>query len=275
MGAEATAMKSLLVVIATVSLAYGFDAQEKETIRQTFPAAAHLEVDNVFGSIHVIGYNGSEIQMTAEKTIEAESQNRLDAAKREVKLDTTQSGDELRIYVDGPFRHRDSWYRDYRVNYDFELKVPVSTAVRLAAVNHGHIRLEGTSGAFDLSNVNGGIELAEASGSGTAHTVNGKISATFAQNPGAASSFKSVNGSIEASFRPNLSADLSVKTLNGAAYTDFDTVLLANTTAVTQQHGGKFVYKADRSTALRVGAGGAELKFETLNGDIRIIKRGQ
>jgi len=268
-------MKTLLVLCATLSLASGFDVQEKETIRQTFPAAAHLEVDNVFGSVHVIGYNGGEIQMTAEKTIDADTQDRLDAAKREVKLDTTQSGDELRIYVDGPFRHRDSWHRGYRVNYDFELKVPVATAVRLAAVNQGHIRLEGTSGAFDLSNVNGGIELAETSGSGSAHTVNGKIAAVFAQNPAAACSFKSVNGSIEASFRANLSADIRVKTLNGAAYTDFDTVLLAHTTPVTERQGGKFVYRADRANTLRIGAGGPEIRFETLNGDIRIIKRGQ
>ena len=268
-------MKTLLIITAAASLAYGFDAQEKETIRQTFPAAAHLEVDNVSGTIHVIGYGGNEIVMQAEKTIEAESQDRLDAAKREVRLETTQSGDELRIYVEGPFRHRDSWHRGYHVNYDFELKVPLATAVRLAAVNHGHIRLEGTSGDFDLSNVNGGIELAEVSGSGDAHTVNGKISAVFAQNPAASSSFKSVNGSIEASFRPNLSADIRVKTMNGAAYTDFDTVLLANTTPVTQRHGGRFVYRADRSTNLRIGAGGPGVSVETLNGSIRIIKRGQ
>lgn len=268
-------MKILLVLIAAAALARGFDQQEKETIRQTFPATARLDVDNVFGSIHVVGYSGGEIQMTAEKTIDAESQDRMDAAKREVKLDTTQSGDQLRIYVDGPFRHRDSWHPGYRVTYDFELKVPAATAVRLAAVNHGHIRLEGTSGAFDLSNVNGGIDLAEVSGAGGARTVNGKISAAFAQNPPASSSFKSVNGNIEASFRPNLSADIRVKTMNGAAYTDFDTVLLANTAAVNRRQGGKFVYRADRSNTLRIGAGGPEIRFETLNGDIRIIKRGQ
>ncbi len=229
----------------------------------------------MFGSIHVIGYNGSEIQMTAEKTIDADSQDRLDAAKREVKLDTSQSGDGLRIYVDGPFRHRDNGHRGYRVNYDFELKVPVGTAVRLAAVNHGHIRLEGTSGDFDLSNVNGGIELAGASGSGAAHTVNGKISAGFARSPASASSFKSVNGSIEASFPPNLAADISVKTLNGGAYTDFDMTALAQPTPVAERRGGKFIYRSGRSTDLRVGAGGPQLKFETVNGSIRIVKRGQ
>ena len=268
-------MKTLTALAAAVSLVYGFDAQDKETIRQTYPAAARLEVDNVFGSIHVVGYSGSEIQMTAEKTLEAESQDRLEAAKREVKLDLSQSGDELRIYVDGPFRHHDSGHRGYRVDYDFELKVPSATAVRLATVNHGRIRLEATSGGFDLSNVNGEIELAEVGGSGSAHTVNGKVSAAFARNPAGNASFKTLNGDIEASFRPNLSADVRVKTLNGGAYTDFDAAMLPRAQPAADRSHGRFVYRADKTTALRIGAGGPEIKFETLNGDIRIIKRGQ
>ena len=268
-------MRILCTLVAAVSLAYGFDAQEKETVRQTFPAAAHLEVDNVFGPIRVIGYSGTEIQMTAEKTIDADSQDRLEAAKREVKLETTQSAGEVRISVEGPFRDHGRWHSGYRVNYDFELKVPSATAVRLATVNHGQIHLENTSGDFDLSNVNGEIELVEAGGSGNAHTVNGKISALFARNPAANTSFKTVNGSIEASFRPNLSADVRVKTFNGGAYTDFDATALPHAQPVADQRDGRFVYHADKTTALRIGAGGPEIKFETLNGTIRILKRGQ
>jgi hypothetical protein len=268
-------MKTLFALAAAVSLLYGFDTQERETIRQTYPAATRLEVDNVFGSIHVVGYSGSQIQMTAEKTIEAESQDRLDAAKREVKLDISQTGDELRIYVDGPFRRHDAGHRGYQVNYDFELKVPSATAVRLATVNHGRIRLESTSSSFELSNVNGEIELAEVGGSGDAHTVNGKVSAVFTQNPAGNTSFKTINGSIEASFRPNLSADVRVKTFNGGAYTDFDATMLPHAQPAADTSHGRFVYRADKTTALRIGAGGPELKFETLNGEIRIIKRGQ
>ncbi len=268
-------MKTSLVLLAAISFAYGFDAQEKATTHQTFPAASRLEVDNVFGSIHVTAYGGSEIQMTAEKTIDAESQDRLDAAKREVTLETTQSAGELRLYVDGPFRHRDHWRSGYRVNYDFELKVPSATAVRLATVNHGSIRLEGVSGDFELSNVNGEIEVAETGGSGSAHTVNGKITAAFARNPAGPVSFKTVNGSIEASFRPNLSADVRVKTFNGGAYTDFDATALPRVQSVAERRRGRFVYRADKSTSLRIGAGGPEIKFQTLNGDIRILKRGQ
>ena len=46
MGTEATAMRTLLILMAALSAAYG-DQDAKETIRQTLPAAARLEVDQL------------------------------------------------------------------------------------------------------------------------------------------------------------------------------------------------------------------------------------
>lgn len=284
MGAETTAMKTAIILACAATLAYGFDQEDKETIRRNFPAAARLEVDNVNGFIHVTGYNGTEIQMVTEKTIHAESQERLDAAKREVKLDTTQSGDTLTFYVDGPFRchcddgrsgMRDRSHRDYRVTYDFEIKVPAATILRLGTVNGGDVRVENTTGDFDVANVNGGVELREVAGSGPVHTVNGKITVLFSRNPAKNCSFKTVNGGIETSFRPNLSADVRVKTFNGQAYTDFDVTSLPALSPVSERRDGKFIYRSDRSTGLRIGNGGPEFSFDTLNGSIRIINRGQ
>jgi len=279
-----TAIRFVMATLASATLVYGFDQEEKETIRRNFPSAARLEIDNVNGFIHLSGYNGSEIQMVAEKTIQAESQERLDAAKREVKLDTTQSGDMLTLYVDGPFRchcddrrfgvHEHS-HPGYRVIYDFEIKVPSATVLRLGTVNRGDIRVENATGDFDIGNVNGGIEMREVAGSGLVHTVNGKISVLFSSNPTKNCSFKTVNGTIEASFRPNLSADVRVKTFNGQAYTDFDATALPGLSPVSERRDGKFIYRSDRSTGLRIGNGGPEFKFDTLNGSIRIINRGQ
>lgn len=281
-------MKTTTILLCSAALAsaslYGFDQEEKETIRRNFPAASRLEVDNVHGNVRVTGYNGSEIQMTAEKTITAESQERLDTAKREVKLDTTQSGDTLTFYVDGPFRCHcsdgrssihDHGHPGYRVIYDFEIKVPAATMLRLATINGGEVRVDNTTGDFDVANVNGGIEMNEVAGSGPVHTVNGRISVVFSKNPTKDSSFKSVNGTIEASFRPGLSADVRVKTFNGHAYTDFDATPLPSLTPVSERREGKFIYRSDRSTGLRIGSGGPEFKFDTLNGSIRIINRGQ
>jgi DUF4097 and DUF4098 domain-containing protein YvlB len=277
-------MRTIAALFAFSALACAWDLQEKETSHQTFPAATRLDLDNVNGSIHVTGTSGTEIVMEAQKTIEAESQDRMDAAKRDVKLETSQSGGEVKLFVDGPFRcHcgdggsgiRDRGHIGYSVRYDFELKVPAGAVLRVATVNGGHIHVENTTGDFDLSNVNGGIELSEAAGSGNVHTVNGKISATFTRNPANGTSFKTVNGTIEASFRPNLAADVWLKTMNGGAYTDFPATALANMPATAERRDGKFVYRGNRSSTVRIGAGGPEYKFETLNGSIRIINRGQ
>lgn len=288
MGAETTAMKILLILISTLAAAYGFDEEAKETIRKNFPAAAHLEVDNVHGFVHVTGYNGGEIQMVAEKRIVAESKDRLDAAQKEVKLDIQQSGDTLTMYVDGPFRCNcgdrsdgghwgvhENGHRGYRVIYDFEIKVPVATIVRLGTVNEGDIRLENTTGDFDLNNVNHPIEAKEVGGSGRMHTVNGGITALFTRNPTANCSFATVNGTIETSFRPGLNADVRVKTFNGRAYTDYDVVALPRMTTAGERRNGKFVYRSDDFTGMRIGSGGPEFKFNTLNGSIRIINRGK
>jgi hypothetical protein len=284
MGAETTAMKTLLILIGALTAAYGFDEEAKETIRKNYPAAKHLEVDNVQGFIHVTGYNGSEIQVVAEKRIVADSKDRLEAAQKDVKLDISQSGDTLTMYVDGPFRCncgdngrgiREHGRRGYRVIYDFEIKVPVATAVHLYTVNEGDIRLENTTGDFELSNVNRPIEAKEVGGSGKIHTVNGGITALFTKNPAANCSFVTVNGTIETSFQPGLNADVRVKTFNGRAYTDYEVTSLPRMAPVNERRDGKFVYRSDDFTGMRIGNGGPQFKYDTLNGSIRIINRGK
>ena len=284
MGAEAIAMKTALVLLGALSLAYGYDEEAKETIRKTLPAAARLEVDNVHGYIHVTGYNGSEIQMVAEQTIQGETREWIEAAKREVKLDISHSGDRLIVFVDGPFRcHCDDnrWSvnehgdRGYRVIYDFELKVPAATFLRLGTVNGGDIRVENTTGDFDVSNVNRGIEMKEVGGAGRVHTVNGGIKVLFAKNPSSTCSFGTVNGIIEISFLPNLNADVRVKTFNGSAYTDYNVTALPRTVSAGERRDGKFIYRSNDFNGMRIGSGGPELKFDTLNGSIRIVNRGK
>jgi hypothetical protein len=283
MGTETTAMKTLLILMAALSVAYA-DEDAKETIRQTLPAAARLEVDNVHGYIHVSGYSRSEIQMVAEKTIQAESAERLEAAKREVKLDVSRAGDTVTLFVDGPFRCHcednrrgvnENRHRGYHVTFDFEIKVPAATFLRIATVNGGDIHVENTTGDFDVSNVNRGIEMTEVGGAGRVHTVNGGIKVLFAKNPASECSFGTVNGSIETSFRPSLSADVMVKTFNGHAYTDYDVTAMPRKVSAGERRDGKFVYRSDDFNGMRIGNGGPELKYDTLNGSIRIINRGK
>jgi DUF4097 and DUF4098 domain-containing protein YvlB len=119
--------------------------------------------------------------------------------------------------------------------------------------------------------VNGKVVLTDLGGSGSATTVNGDIDASFTAAPRAESRFKTVNGTIAATFPRSLSADLSLKTFNGGLFTDFDTTPLPTTAERTERSDRpKYVYRRGSLTRVRVGAGGPELTFDTLNGDVRI-----
>jgi hypothetical protein len=256
--------------------------EEKDTIRKTFDvpgSGKKLLVDNVHGFVHVAGYGGSQVQVVAEKHIYAMSAEAMAEAKRDVKLDLTQQGSFARVYVDGPFRsgnginYRGDDYYGYRVIFDVDVQVPYDTEVVLKTVNSGDIQLRKTTGDYEINGLNGGIEMEDVSGSGSVHTLNGKVKVTYTKNPSKPTDFKTLNGEIDVYFQPGLNADLSFQRLNGAIYSDFE-VTSRPTTVAGKMDGGKFVYRGDRGLMSgRTGAGGPELKFHTLNGTIRLHSR--
>src|SRR3954469_10893179 len=87
--------------------------REEQTLQQTYPLAASgtrsVNIDNVFGSIEVVGTNSDQVQVVIKKTIRAEDKAALERAKKEVVLTPTNNEAGLKLYVDGPFRcHHDN-----------------------------------------------------------------------------------------------------------------------------------------------------------------------
>lgn len=258
-----------------------YKAEEREAIHHTFSKDTSLDIDNVNGTITVTGDAGNTLRVEGDKIIRALDQAELQKAKREVVVDVNEKDGVAQLYVNGPFRHNDSGTEDhgfhnhdkrrYEVTYNFIVHVPRGTALRLHTVNGG-LKATDTDGKFDLRTINGGITMTNITGSGSADALNGATVITFRENPKASSFFKSFNGKVDVTFRPALAADLRVKTFNGHAYTDFEVTALPTPAGPGEKQNGKFVYKSDKFSALRVGSGGPELKFETFNGDIHIQK---
>lgn len=261
-----------------------YAVQEKETIHKTLGFGTpgqpgSLILDNVWGSIKVEAAAGDEVDLSATRTIRAESKAKLEQAKAEVKLEVTTKGGTIDIFVDGPFRcdcpeGRGHNNRDlgYEAVYDFALKVPRTTRLTLKTINDGDILVKGTEAGFKVRNINGRVELSDIAGSGEAGTINGDVTAKFVRNPKEACSFSTINGQVEVAFQPGLSADFKLKTFNGEALSDFEVKMLpAADSGRKEKEGGKFVYKRDRFTQVRAGRGGPVITCDTLNGDI-IIK---
>jgi hypothetical protein len=274
---------ALAALIACLPL-MAAEVEQKETIEKTYTlsgsAPKKVIVDNVNGSIHVTGYAGSEVRLVAHKRLSADSQEAAERARREVTLEITQDANTVRFYVDGPFRCRDRGVhydrrQEYEVKYDFDLQVPRDTATDLKTVNDGEIRIENVAGDYKVDNINGGIEMTEVAGSGKVYALNGRVKVLFRENPRGKSSFGSLNGEVRVTFLPDLSADLRFKTFNGGVYTDFPVSYLPVPAAAAERRDGKFIYKSNDWSAVRVGHGGPELSFDAFNGNIRILSRGQ
>jgi hypothetical protein len=255
---------------------FSISTEDRETIQRSFPNATKLLVDNIDGSVHVTGVPGSELRFKAVKTITAESSDAMSEAKRDVKLDVTTQGSYVRLYVDGPFRDHDrGWqYYGYKVKFDYDIEVPLGTELILKTVNGGEITVKGTSGPFDVRHVNGAITMENINGSGAVRSVNGPVKVGFSHNPTQPSKFNTVNGAIEVHLQSPLNADLKFKTLNGHVYSDFDATALAGGAGTAETKNGKFIYRSNEARSLRVGNGGPELSFETVNGNVRLQTKG-
>jgi DUF4097 and DUF4098 domain-containing protein YvlB len=289
-GLTAVVLGAALIGPVEAQRSSGYQVVDESSVARTLSFAAGgsrvLDVRNINGSIHVEGTADSTVQMTVRKVIRAETPDDLAEAQRDVRLDFTEGTARVgarvtdrRGHVCGePSNERgDRWDRvRYHVKFDFTIRVPRDVELRLCTINGGDIDVEGTQGDFEVDNVNGLIAMRRVAGSGRAHTVNGPVTVAFTANPERESSFKTVNGNVDVTFRDGLAADFSMKTLNGGLFTDFDAQPLASTApAAGDRRNGRFVYRANQFTRVRVGSGGPQMTFETLNGNVRARRGGE
>lgn len=267
-----------------------YDVVDESSVTRTLAFAAGggrtLDVRNINGFIRIEGTDDAAIQMNIHKVIRAETRDDLAEAQRDVHLDFKETNPRVEATVTGKDGHvcgepwNDHGERRERVHYevkfDFTIRVPRDATLRLCTINDGDVVVNGTRGNFDVTNVNGLIEMNRVAGSGRAHTVNGPVTVTFTANPKQPSSFKTVNGNVDVSFLEGLSADFSMKTMNGGLFTDFDVQPLpGNVQAAGERKDGRFVYRANQFTRVRVGGGGPEIAFETLNGNVSARRPGR
>lgn len=276
----ALGLAALAAVIQGVSGQSAYPVVRRETISRTLRAERLVEVSTISGSIRIAGYDGDAVDVAVKRTVRAETEAAADAAAATVSLEMKEVGGAIQLLGHANVQPGCDWETITRrrtkpsseVAFDFDVRVPLNTQLRLCTVNGGAVEVVATAGAFEIDNVNGPITLTGIRGSGRATTVNGAVSAEFAENPKAASEFKSVNGDLDVTFQRGLSADLLMKTFNGGLFTDFDVTALPLSVAVAERRNGMAVYRGSRFTSFRVGQGGPEIKLDAFNGNIRVVR---
>jgi hypothetical protein len=302
---RATARSSVNAAVARISLdaallcataligvnaAHAQDRTERSSMKQTLHfagAGTHtLELRAITGTIRVEAYDGHDVEMVVDRSVIADTEEALRDADREVILNTSDNAATVGAVVReryqgacGEQSHDGSWYRPeprYEVRFDFTVRVPADTRLQLCAINGGEVTVKGTRAEFSVRNVNGPITMTDIGGSGDAFTVNGPVHVSFVSTPQAASQFKTINGDVVLSSPDGLAADLRMKTFHGGLYTDFDVrTLPVETLHPVEKRGGMSVYRTNGFTVVRVGNGGPGLTLQTLNGDVRVLRRSK
>lgn len=290
---KSTSLKTSTVMALAYALALAGLAPDalalthRETTTETFELAPvdgkrTLIVDTVWGAIRVVGRQGAgdRIEMKLTKKLEAPTERWLERARNEVKLEQFRQPGELELFVDGPWRDRDDRYEwadnssdvEYEAIYDFELTVPTDTDVRVRTVLDGNVEVIGVDGEHSLSNVTGDVRFRDVRGSGRFKTVSGSVEGNLIGRPTGPSRWKTVSGDLDVRLTPDLDADLVLTTKWGEIWSEYNVEPLPTLPARSERKKGKFVIKSDTGARFRVGAGGPELQFETLSGDIRVRK---
>jgi len=267
-------MKRAISILALLVCPCLIAEEHRESSEKTFHVSGlgRLAIGNVEGPIIVTASSDSVVRVSMVRIDRGRTAEEVALAEREVSLQATQEANDVRLRVKYPCDcdgdccsgHHE---RHYSVRYEFRVEAPPGMALKLATVNDGDITVNGAFGDFEVNNVNGGIEMTGIAGSGQAHTVNGKVTVEFAKNPTGPTSFKSINGELRVTFQPGLSADVQLKTFNGEAWTDFDAGAMPSAGG---HWTGRF-YSRNRGTEVRIGNGGPQIGFDTLNGNIYIL----
>src|SRR5579863_6131717 len=134
----AIAVAACALVTTVLDASRNWHSEAHEPFHYTFSNDKTLDVDNVDGTIQVVGDAGSTIRVEGERILRAQDQQALDRAKRDVKLDVNEKDGTAQLYVNGPFRGNGHSSEDhgfhlhyddhqYEVSYNFTIHVPRET----------------------------------------------------------------------------------------------------------------------------------------------------
>jgi DUF4097 and DUF4098 domain-containing protein YvlB len=257
-------------------------------------------IANINGSVRVEGYEGTEVKVEIDKSINAKTADRLEKGKQQIQLGTLDLVDTLVLYVNGTGanfgprksrsnnRGRENYGYDWccnncnngcdcRVEFDYKMdfvvRVPYNVNVVASTVNSGDISVGKVRGVVHADNVNGSIKLTDLAREARASTINGNVDIEYTTNPSKDCRFYSLNGDINAWFQKGLAANMSFESFNGDFYTNI-TKLENLPTQVEKEKDSKGMKFKVNGNRYRIGNGGAAmLDFETFNGNVYLKER--
>jgi hypothetical protein len=257
------------VIVASVSVAAcdiavdghgGFDfgmaagkAQDEWTRTYKVPAGGRLELINVNGRITAEPTNGSEIEVRAERTAKATSDDAARDLLGRIEMREEVGADKVRVEVrppriSGPSGHEFKW----------TVKVPRGVSVDLRTVNGG-VHITGLDAEVRARSTNGGVKgMGLTTSSVDAAVTNGGVEIHLARAVESGTfQLEAVNGGVSIDIPESSKADISGRCVNGGI----------STSGLSLETVGE---QSRRRLDAKLNGGGARISLETVNGGVRV-----
>jgi hypothetical protein len=232
-------------------------AQDEWTRSYKVAPGSRLELINVNGRITAEPTDGSEIQLHAERSAKAASDDAAKDLLGRIEMREEVGTDRVRVEVrppriSGPSGHEFKW----------TVKVPRGVHVDLRTVNGG-VRITGLDGEVRARSTNGGITgRGLTTASLDAGVTNGGVDIELARAISSGTyQLEAVNGGVSISLTEDSKADIAGRCVNGGI----------STSGLSLETVGE---QSRRRLEAKLNGGGARVSLETVNGGVRIGRSG-
>lgn len=253
--ATAVLASASLLSACNVELSMKGEARDKWQRHYTLARGGSVEIRNTNGVIQVTPGSGDEVDITAERIVQAPTDQAAKDGLAGFEIHETAGPD--RIVIDGTGRGGG-------LNFTFNLSRRVDYSVRLPewanltlSTTNGNITVDGKlMGSFRAEATNGRINASGLENGVSATTTNGAITIDVTRLGEDGVSCETTNGTIDLTVPHTVNARLSVRVTNGAIRPE------GLNLAVSEQ--------SRRRLDATLGTGGPTIKLETTNGAVRI-----
>jgi DUF4097 and DUF4098 domain-containing protein YvlB len=200
---------------ATQLLATTFAPVNRIVREFTIDPGGSVWIDNPFGSIDVIGGEGTVVSVTAERSIVATDSAALKEAADAVVI-SFQGDSKVRL-----IRTVMPALRNAHATVNYTIRVPKNIAVKVGSKSADHIRVAHITGSVTVNGFEGTVIMEDVSGASALSIVNGRVIYDYQQSPTAKAEVQAINADIDVYVPATAKFDWIADTINGDILTTF------------------------------------------------------
>lgn len=186
--------KTALWTLAILIAATGARGEQPVNETRSVAADAMISIENLAGSLTIIGTDGTELRVTGSMGDDVE------------ELDISGGGDEVSIEVVIP--DDGDWKGARKIAADLEIEVPRGASLDVETVS-ATIEVSGVAGEIEAASVSGSVTVAGGTGSVEVESVSGAV---FVNGGSGTVSAESVSGRVKLE---GVSGDVEATTVSG------------------------------------------------------------